>query len=404
MHLCIDTTGSFGGEINALQSSLHATIIPELRARVPDLMMGVSRFADFPVLPFGAPSDHVYDLLTPLTNDFVRVGYGVNALSNPLQNGADGPEAWGEALFQIGTGLGLRINNIQYIPTFSRRSEIAAGVGFREGSARVVVAVTDAPTHEPADYESQLPGTHGTLDAIRALAAVNAHIIGIASGTAARPQLEALALGTGATDVPTGGRCQTGVNGSTRAPSGDVCPLVYDIMPDGTGLARTLVDGIVRYLSNLAFHLVQAEVSGDPQGFVTAVEAQRAEAPVGDAAPAREDRQPDGHPDGVPDTFVDVTSHTRTTFRVHLRNTTVPIREQPQVFFVSVGIFGDRVLLSTRTVRIIVPEGPKPDAAVDAPDARDASDVASDDAGGDVGGEASVEALDASDDTTEVGP
>jgi hypothetical protein len=67
VHLCIDTTGSFGGEIHELQSALETTVIPGLRAQIPSLSLGVSRFEDMPVQPFGDATDLPFELLLPQT-------------------------------------------------------------------------------------------------------------------------------------------------------------------------------------------------------------------------------------------------------------------------------------------------------------------------------------------------
>ena len=55
--LSIDTTGSFGGEIDNLQAELRSQILPSLRDQVPNVSVGVGRFEDFPADPFGAPTD-----------------------------------------------------------------------------------------------------------------------------------------------------------------------------------------------------------------------------------------------------------------------------------------------------------------------------------------------------------
>ncbi len=386
VHFSIDTTGSFGGEIQALKANLQDTLIPRLRARVPDLAIGVSRFGDFPVRPFGVAGDRPYDLLTPVTTDFGRVAVAVYGLS--LQNGGDVPEASIEALYQIATGAGLAGPPGGAIDRFAPRPDVAGsgalgGVGFRAGAARVVVQVTDAPSHDPVDYGASVPGTHTLDQAAAAMRAVGARMIGIASGEPARPQLEALARATGAVVPPEGGRCVTGLGGMTRSPVGGQCPLVFDIGADGSGLTFSVLDAITRFLDSLAFSTVSGAVENDPRGFVTSVEAASAVVPAGVAEPHREDRLPAGALDGVADTFTDVSTRTRLTFRAHVRNTRVASLEMPQVFFVRVALTGDGVVLGERIVRIIVPEGPKPDSAVDvardrasvdtAPDAPDAA-------------------------------
>ncbi len=370
VHFSIDTTGSFGGEIQALKLSLQDTLIPRLRERVSDLAIGVSRFADFPVRPFGLNGDRPYNLLTPITTDFYRVAQAVFSLDRPLQNGGDVPEASIEALYQIGSGEGLVNAGREVITHFTPWPDAidsgdVGGVGFRANSARVVVHVTDAPSHDPADYGILVPGTHTLDQAAAALRAVNARVIGIASGDAARPQLEALAVGTGATVVTESGRCATGLRGSARPAVGGVCPLVFDIGADGTGLADSVLDAITRYLDSLAFRTVSGATENDPQGFITGIEALSAMTQDGVMAPRREDRFPTGAPDGVADTFAEVATRTRLTFRVNVQNTRVASLEMPQVFFVRVTLVGDGVVLGDRVVRIIVPEGPKPDSAVD---------------------------------------
>ena len=380
VHFSIDTTGSFGGEIQTLKANLQDTLIPRLRTRVSDLAIGVSRFADFPVRPFGLATDRPYDLLTPVTTDFFRVTTAVFNLDHPLQNGGDTPEASIEALYQIATGEGLLGPINGNIDRFTPHPEIQGsgaigGVGFRAGSARVVVNVTDAPSHDPVDYGSMVPGTHTLDQAAAAMRAINVRMIGIASGEPARAQLEALAIATGAVIPTTGGRCVTGIGGLTRPAVSDVCPLVFDIGSDGSGLTFSVLDAITRFLDSLAFTTVTSGVESDPRSFITGVEALSSTAPDGVEQPHREDRTPAGAPDGVPDTFTAVSTRTRLTFRVHVRNTTVPSLDLPQLFFVRVMFIGDDVVLGDRIVRIIVPEGPKPDSAVDVSRDRASVDV-----------------------------
>lgn len=374
VHLNVDTTGSFNGEIDNLKTTIGSVVIPQLRSRVSDLAMGVSRFADFPISPFGRNSDQPYNLLTPVTLDLGRVASAVFSLDMPLQNGGDPAEAWGEALWQVATGRGYpgvgagdsRGSISQYFNTAGLTAP--GGVGFRNGSARVVVNVTDAPSQEPYTYQSAVPNTHSTSDAAAALRGINARLLGIASGEPARPQLEAMAIATGAVIDPTGGACPTGVRGSTRAPTRGTCPLVFDIEPDGSGLGAAVVEAIVRFLDTLAFLAVNGVASDDPHGFVRSIEAVSARTTNGTAEPTREDRVPAAH-DGVLDTFVNVPTRTTLGFRVNLQNVTVPLQEFPQVFFVRVNVMGDGVVVAERIVRVIVPEGPKPDGGDARPDA-----------------------------------
>jgi hypothetical protein len=68
---------------------------------------------------------------------------------------------------------------------------------------------------------------------------------------------------------------------------------------------------------------------------------------------------------------------------VHVRNTRAPEQEYPQLFYVRVVLLGDGLVVGERVLRIIVPEGPKPDSGVDVP-RNGAPDVAPVDAPGDL--------------------
>jgi hypothetical protein len=409
VHFSIDTTGSFGGEIYALKTSLQDVLVPRLRDRVTDLAIGVSRFGDFPLRPYGISTDSPYDLLTPITTDFTRVARAVFSLDRPLQNGGDAPESWIEALYQIGSGEGLS-NGVSTVARFTPRGDVQGsgtegGVGFRRGSARVVVHVTDATSHDPFDYGTFVPGTHSLSQAASALQRVGARVIGIASGEPARAQLQQFAVLTGAVVPPEGGRCLTGLRGLSRPPIGGMCPLVFDIGSDGTGLADSILDAITRFLDSLAFRTVSGATEGDVHQFVNSIEALSAVPPAGVAQPRREDRLPAGMLDGVPDTFTDVATRTRLAFRVRLRNTRVMSDEFPQVFFLRVTLVGDGVVLGARVLRVLVPEGPKPDSAVDVSHDRIVVEAATPvDAGDDLGthddvGDGSDDVSDAADET-----
>ena len=49
----MDTTGSMGGTINSLQSSLTGTIIPQISTTMTTAWFGVGAYEDFPVSPYG---------------------------------------------------------------------------------------------------------------------------------------------------------------------------------------------------------------------------------------------------------------------------------------------------------------------------------------------------------------
>ncbi len=351
----IDTTGSFEGEIDNLQADLRRRIVPALRDRVTDVAFGVGRFEDFPIEPFGRPSDRPFTLLAPITDDDARVSSAVASLDQPLGDGADIPESGAEALYQIATGEGLGSFVTPFASAASARGALGdeGGVGFRADALRVVVLVTDAPTHSPEQYRGFVDDAHSLDEAIAELSSRAIRTLGVASGPAARPYLERVAAGTGALLPLEGARCATGVNGGPTAPRDGACPLVFDINADGTGLADAVVDAIADLLSTVQHDEVYGETD-DRLGFVRAIEAVEAIPPSGVPAPASSDLRP---ADGIADTFEQVRPGTQLRFVARLRNETIPPADYDQIFNLVIRLVGDGITLLSRRVRVIVPRG-----------------------------------------------
>ncbi|MFO0708597.1 MAG: hypothetical protein U0353_02090 [Sandaracinus sp.] len=365
--LSVDTTGSFGGEIDALQSSFTGSIIPALERRAERLAFAVSHFEDFPFGAFGDGDDLPFELLTPLTTDLSRVSAGIARLDMPLGSGGDLAESGYEALYQIATGSGLAWGETELVPAWSasRRGPgggIEPGVGLREGSLRAVLHVTDAPSHDAREYG---PPAHTRGETIDALRASRLRVIGIASGAEARTYLEDLAIATDATLPADAGGCRTGLRGATRPAVGDLCPLVFDLAEDGTGLSDVIVQAIADLLRSLSYAEMHGEARDDRLGFVHAIEAASARVEAGGVAPTRSDERP---ADGVLDTFHDVERGVTVVFDVHLVNDVLPPADYEQQITLTIDVVGDGLVVATRTVRITVPRGrlPAPDASVDA--------------------------------------
>lgn len=387
--ISMDATGSFGGEIDALQRSLEDVVLPELSGRAREVGVGIARFEDFPVSPFGGPDDLPFELVTPITTDPGRIRAALAALGT-LGNGGDLPESGAEALYQIATGEGFVLDGSTLVPPFGRGAPGGGelgGAGFREGSYRVIVHVTDAPTHEPSDYGALVPGAHGTTQAVAALEALEIRALGVASNEAARDHLETIALATGATIPPTGGSCPTGVRGGRRPPRSGTCPLVFDVGADGDGLSGAITDAILGLLDTLYWDEAHGEVTDDRYGLVQAIEATEARPPAGTPAPGREDRIGG---DGVLDTFVEVGTGTTLRFTAVLENRTIVPADYDQVFRVGIRVVGDGIVLEELTVRVIVPRGRldagSADAGLDGPEPLDAPEPL--DVGDDVGSDA----------------
>jgi hypothetical protein len=327
-------------------------------------------------------------LLTPITSDVSAVASAVALLDQPLQNGGDLPEAGAEALWQIATGKGYSIDSMQLIAPFdgrpARGGGTAGGVGFREGALRVVLHVTDAPSHEPSDYSSTFPGTHSMADAGKKLKALHARVLAIVAGACgtstdkackqqedehrkARAELEQLALTTGALGAdPVGGKCPNGVDGAKIASRDGKCPLVFDVNARGEGLTDTLIDAIAELVDGIRFEAVTGRAADDPIGFVAGV-VPIAPKDEGDDAPQIEDLLPEDAPDGVDDSFVHVRTSDALRFEVRLRNPHIAPTDVDQNFRVVVQVEGDGVILEERTLRVIVPAAHElvPDASLE---------------------------------------
>jgi hypothetical protein len=379
VQLSMDTTASMGPEIHELQRDLERKLVPELRKRVPSVNFGVSKFADFPLRPFGAaegagPPDAPFVLLVPITADVSRVATAVAALDQPLGNGGDLPEAGAEALWQIATGAGYSAAGTRWIEAFdprgARASGAIGGVGFREGALRVVLHVTDAPSHTPADYAPELPGTHDMTEAGEALRDIGAHLVAIVAGTcdaessmdcdqeqhrATRAELEQLAIATGALGAaPVGDACPHGIGGEDVASRDGVCPLVFDVDGQGRGLTDTSIDAIADLVDGIRYEAVTGQASADPLGFVAAVSPVEGS---GDDAPELADLVPKDVPDGSDDSFVHVHARTKLRFAVALQNQVIAPTDVDQSFRVTVQITGDGLILNETTLRVVVPKG-----------------------------------------------
>lgn len=354
----VDTTGSFGEEIAAIQGSIDTLIVPGVSAAIPDAAYGVGRFEDFPRDPFGLASDRPFELLTPITADMAMLRTGIDALP-PAAGGLDIPEAGVEALFQWATGMGIPAAEIAPFAPGD-----VGGAGFRADSLPIVVHITDAASHVPADYAALGIETHDQAQAIAALSAIGARVIGVRStendGVTGDPldELTAIALGTRATIPPVAGACATGIDGAPRVPvmagGVDVCPLVFDVRPDGTGLGAVVVDAIEQ-LSTLGTLDVSTRplgetrsVSGAPlaAGTTTADFIQsitpEAPAPTGSTI--------------VGDVFQHVTPGSTVRFRLTAQNLFVRATTEPQLFTIDIQVLGDGVtVLDLRRIYVIVP-------------------------------------------------
>lgn len=401
----MDTTGSMGGPIANLQTSITATVIPGIEAQIPDTYFGAGVFEDFPVAPFGepicnyfipdGPPDQPFELLAEITDTSADVQAAVNAMTiggpggQPIGCGNNGPESHFESLYQIATGEGIMGPGLTNVPP---NASGIGGVGFRDGSLPVIVSITDAISNED-DAGNTCLGSEGYVtnaavaavahsgeEAIAALSDICARVVTVVASDfspTCGPLSDGvdLATATGAVippeawDLAPGGRpptcaadqCCTGVDGSgVPTDAGGQCPLVYRVNFDGSGLGAGLLDGVQNLAAYAAFD-VTTQVTGDTE------DANGLPLPPGTSTadfilsvtPLEAGMVPlPGAPDPTltEDAFLDVIPNTPVTFTVEAFNSFLPQGPQPRLFVAEITVLADGCSdLDTRQVFILVP-------------------------------------------------
>ncbi len=162
--LLVDVTGSMSAAIANVRSNL-LNVISTVKASQPA--------AEFAVASFGDINDpNPFQVRQDLTADAALLQTAVDSLA--AGGGGDFPEDWINALFKLSTG----------------------SVSFRPDSSRVIVLVSDAPSHDPS-------GGHTLADAITALKAQNIRVIAVNVGNIdASGQATAVTTATGGSIVP----------------------------------------------------------------------------------------------------------------------------------------------------------------------------------------------------------
>lgn len=117
--LLIDVTGSMGRSIDNIKTNL-VNVISDVSRVQPNAQFAVASFGDF-------RDPNRFQVNQDLTSNALALQNAVNSLRAEL--GFDEPEDWINALFQISTGA----------------------VTFRDGSSRIIVLVSDAPSHDPSN-------------------------------------------------------------------------------------------------------------------------------------------------------------------------------------------------------------------------------------------------------------
>ena len=348
----MDTTGSMGGEIANLKSSLSDTIIPGVQLIIPDVWFGVGNFDDYPYGSYGYASsgDEVFSLHQMMTDDEELAQTAVNSLTSHF--GGDGPESDVPALFAIATGNDFGA----YLPEQTSCPDGFIGYPcFRPGAVPIIIHITDSSFHNgPSDY-SPYAGVDPTpptyLETVEVLNDIHAKVLTIYSTEGDDP---AMVLS----------HCQA-ISNDTGAAT-DTGPLTFLIGGDGSGLGTEVVNAVASLANGVPMDMSVVARDDTTDGVDATVFIDRivpnttggVEDPLdptvvcfGGLATA------DTDDDTYADTFIDVLPGTPVCFDIiPKQNDTVEPTDEPMIYMAYIDVIGDSVtVLDTREVYFLVP-------------------------------------------------
>ncbi len=126
-----DTTGSMGSYIGAAQTAAQ-NILNQLDNSGADYRIAVADYKDFPVAPYGDPSDYPYRADLPFSTDKTAITNTINSLSSNIGGGGDIPESAYTALIDTINTQGLG--------------------AWRKGVKKAVIVMSDAPPLAPEPF------------------------------------------------------------------------------------------------------------------------------------------------------------------------------------------------------------------------------------------------------------
>ena len=342
VYFLMDTTGSMGGEISNLASSLTGTVIPGIQAAIPDVWFGVGGFDDYPCCGYGdaASGDLAYYNLQNMTSSAPAAQSAVSSLRSHY--GVDGPESHVPALHAIATGCGDGGGSYGVSNDAACTNPALIGYPhFRGGSVPIIILMTDALMHNgPGNYDpySGIPGvTPPTYtQTVAALNAIHARVIGVDSGGGSS-HLTTLANDTGT--VGAGG------------------PLVYSISGTGTGLGGQVVDAVEELVDSVPMDIAARGVDDASDEVDAMVFIDQIIPSIDAAAPCATGLTVEGN------AYINVIPGSTVCFDIiPARNETVEPTSEPQIYMATVQVWGDDVtMLDEREVFFLIPpviEGP----------------------------------------------
>jgi hypothetical protein len=355
VYFLVDTTGSMNGEIVNLRNAIAGTLIPDIRAAIPDTWFGVGHFDDYPNSACGYGSefdgDVVFNQLQRMTSSTSQAQTAANNL--PLHYGVDNPESNIPALYHLVTGTGE--------PAYGLSAGPACGGGytgyacFRDEAVKIAIMISDAMFHNGPSGYNYNNGCLGVVtptysQTVTACLAENVKVIGVHSDTWSTDyDYRQLALATGTVD--SGGN-----------------PLVYQIPGNGTGLGSQIVNAVEDIANNVPIR-VDALVSDDPSdavdavaSFVDNVHSNTSGTSIWDPVTSsmrvctNTSTATPGTPPTV-DYFSGVLPGQSVCFDIHPKvNTTVPPTTHAQLYMAVIDIIGDLYTpLDSRDIYFLVP-------------------------------------------------
>jgi hypothetical protein len=352
----VDTTGSMGGEITNLRTSLSDYIIPQIQAVITDVWFGVGAFDDYPESTYGTTGDLPFYLLQRMTSSTTDAQTAVNSLS--VHDGEDLPESTIPALWATATGGALGT----YVPAQDACTTTESGYPcFRSGAVPIVVLITDAAFHNDKTgsdaYSGITPTPPNYADTVTELTAINAKVTGVWSGSG--PEVEDLndiARDTGAVYEVSAGVFQ---------------PLVAQIFPDGSYLGDRVVLNVQRLANQTPIEISTAARdldegswdTVDATGFIDRIVPNTTggvEDPMHPGVfcvPGLSTADRSSPPDGIDDVFTGVLPGTTVCFDIYpIRNDIVPATEEVQIYQAEIDVIGDGyTVLDTRSVFFLIP-------------------------------------------------
>jgi hypothetical protein len=304
--------------------------------------------------------DHAFNSLQPITDDDDAVFDAVDLLDQPMGCGNDGSESYVEALYQAAVGDGIESGGAEpYAPAvecpdiLDEPEARIGGACFRPGALPIILLFGDNDFHngppdgsyDPYNIPDADPQPHTWPEAIDALEAIGARVIGLTAATEDFCGGGGFGGGAGAGCESFNHMCDTAEATGTVNADGPLC-FHYD--STGAGLDDQIVEAIQELAQNVPQDVSTTTEDGagdlvDARGFIKDITTVSAEPPGGISGM-------DEH------VFFDVQPGTRVEFRVDFYNDFVPEEADPQLFPATIVVLGNGVArLDERRVLIQVP-------------------------------------------------